>query len=125
MTEPTQTSATASSTESVVHRSQETMDLPYAVIKMFSDFGCLAGKPLAPAAVEELSSFWGRIQQLVSTKQFSVALAKRCVAGTAHAARTLSGDSPRIDGVHLREAISMVRAEATGMAGIFCRTSLG
>lgn len=113
---------TATSThEPKVHRSQETMELPYAVIKMFSDFGCLAGKPLAPAGVEELTTFWGRIQQLVATQQFSVALAKRCVASAAKEARQLAGDNPCIGGADVRQAISLVRAQATGTAGLLCR----
>ncbi len=116
-------SAQAAPPERSVHRSQEEMDMPYAVIKMFTDFGYQAGKPLAPAAVEEMSSFWGNIQQLVATQQFSVALAKRCVNGTARKARELAGNAPLIGGTHVREAISMVQAESTATAGFICRLS--
>lgn len=107
--------------ESAVHRCQETMDLPYATIKLFSDFGCMAGKPLAPGGVEALASFWGRIEQLVATKQFSVSLAKRCVTGAAREARQLAGNASRINGEHVREAISLVQAQSTNMAGFMCR----
>lgn len=111
--------------ERLTHRSQEDMNLPYATIKMFTDFGCVAKKPLAPEAVEEMVGFWGTIQQLVATKQFSVALAKRCVANTAKEARRLAGDASHLSGFDVREAISTVRAQATGTAGFICRPPWG
>ncbi len=130
MTTATPTSFTATETpdrplERATHRSQEAMDVPYATIKMFTDFGCVARKPLAPEAVEEMVGFWGTIQQLVATKQFSVALAKRCVANTAKEARRLAGDAPHLSGFDVREAISMVRGQATSTAGFLCRPDWG
>ena len=110
--------------DTTVHRSAQEMDLAYATIKMFSDFGCVARKPLAPTAVEELRTFWGRIQQLVSSQELSIALARRCVTATARYARRLAGDAPRIGGEHVREAALMVRAESTATAGLLCRDSL-
>ncbi len=131
MTTATAASASASSEiahrpfERATHRSQDAMDVPYATIKMFTDFGCVAQKPLAPEAVEEMVGFWATIQQLVATKQFSVALAKRCVAKTATEARRLAGDAPHFSGFDVREAISMVRGQATGTAGFLCRPDWG
>lgn len=124
MTQTTFRPAQSSTSEPRVHRSAEEMDLAYAAIKMFSDFGCVARKPLAPGAVEELRTFWGRIQQLVSSQELSIALARRCVAATARYARRLAGDSPRIGADHVREAALMVRAESTATAGLLCRDPL-
>lgn len=125
MTQTTvQSSQERATTATTVHRSAQEMDLAYATIKMFSDFGCVARKPLAPTAVEELRTFWGRIQQLVTSQELSIALARRCVKGTARYARHLAGDEPRIGGDHVREAVHMVRADATGMAGVLCRDPL-
>lgn len=124
MTQTTMQPSPQRATDTTVHRSAQDMDLAYAAIKMFSDFGCVARKPLAPAAVEELRTFWGRIQQLVSSQELSIALARRCVAGTARTARRLAGDAPRIGGEHVREAVMMVRAESTATAGVICRDPL-
>lgn len=124
MTQTNLSPAPSPNSESRVHRSAEEMDLAYAAIKMFSDFGCMARKPLAPGAVEELRTFWGRIQQLVTSQELSIALARRCVAGTARYARRLAGDAPRIGAEHVREAVLMVRAESTATAGLICRDPL-
>lgn len=103
------------------HPPAESVDFAYMTIKVFSDFGRLAGKPLSAEGVEELRPFWTRIQELVAGGELNVALAQRCTHAAARAARTLSAGSKSLSGWHVAEAIRTVRAEAQGLAGVLCR----
>lgn len=103
------------------HPSAEEVDFAYMTIKIFSDFGRLAGKPLSAEGVEALRPFWSRIQELVALGELSPALAQRCTHAAARAAKTLAAESPSLKGWHVSEAIRTVRAEARGLAGVLCR----
>ncbi|MEM1249511.1 MAG: hypothetical protein AAGK22_24260 [Acidobacteriota bacterium] len=96
------------------------VDFPYMVIKMFSDFGMAAGKPLAPSGVRELTGVWNRVQQLVSNQELSVASARRCTTSAAREAAKLSQGSATISGDHVREATRIVAARSTATAGRIC-----
>ena len=52
------------------------VDFPYMVIKMFTEYGNAARKPLAPSGVQELMGFWNRIQELVANEELSIAAAR-------------------------------------------------
>ena len=103
------------------HPSQNDVDFAYLAIKVFSDFGTMAGKPLAPCGVEALRPFWNRIQELASNGELNVALARRCTRNAAKAAALLAAGSETLRGEHVSEAVLMARQEASGLAGLICR----
>ena len=103
------------------HPAQDEVDFAYLAIKVFSDFGRFAGKPLAPCGVEALRPFWNRIQELAASGELNVALARRCTRNAAKAAALLAADSESLPRAHVAEAVLMVRQEAAGLAGLLCR----
>lgn len=116
MTQATETAETVGRGD--VARGQ--VDFPYMVIKMFSDFGMAAGKPLAPSGVRELTGVWNRVQQLVSNQELSVASARRCTTAAAREAAKLSQGLPTISAEHVREASRIVASRSTATAGRVC-----
>ena len=103
------------------HPEDQEVDFPYMAIKIFSDFGNAAGKPLSARGVEALRPFWERIEELVAGGELNVALARRCTLAAARSARELARDSATLDGWHVSEAVRQVRTEAQGLAGVLCR----
>jgi hypothetical protein len=103
------------------HPEDQNVDFPYMAIKIFSDFGNVAGKPLSARGVEALRPFWERIEELVAGGELNVALARRCTLAAARSARELARDSATLDGWHVSEAVRQVRTEAQGLAGVLCR----
>ncbi len=97
------------------------VDFPYMVIKMFTEYGNAARKPLAPSGVQELMGFWNRLQELVANQELSIAAARRCATAAGREAALLSGSEPTIRKEHVREANRLVRSRQTATAGLLCR----